>query len=103
MPGKPDRSSLIPFEDEIVQLRRRRPPVPYAQIAQLLREKYNVTVCRETDIQVRKGEIPRSQGLQLSPGRPRCEKVCISPGTAAARRWPPPCGCRQNTGTAVAW
>src|SRR5437667_11589165 len=44
MTGKPYRSSLIPYEDEIIHLRRRRPPVPYAQIAELLRQKYNLTV-----------------------------------------------------------
>ena len=44
MTGKPYRSSLIPYEDEIIHLRRRRPPVPYAQIAELLRQKYNLAV-----------------------------------------------------------
>jgi len=44
MTGKPYRSSLIPYEDEIIHLRRRRPPVPYAQIAELLRQKYNLSI-----------------------------------------------------------
>ena len=44
MTGKPYRSCLIPYEDEIIHLRRRRPPVPYAQIAELLRQKYNLAV-----------------------------------------------------------
>jgi hypothetical protein len=44
MTGKPHQSSLIPYEDEIINLRRRRPPMPYAQIADLLRQKYNVTI-----------------------------------------------------------
>jgi hypothetical protein len=44
MTGKPHRSSLIPYEDEIIHLRRRRPPVPYAQIAELLRQKYNLSI-----------------------------------------------------------
>jgi len=44
MTGKPYRSSLIPYEDEIIHLRRRRPPVPYAQIAELLRQKYNLAI-----------------------------------------------------------
>jgi hypothetical protein len=43
---KPYQSSLIPFEDEIIDLRRRRPPMPYGQIAQLLRQKYSVTIQR---------------------------------------------------------
>jgi hypothetical protein len=44
MTGKPHQSSLIPYENEIINLRRRRPPVPYTQISELLREKYNFTV-----------------------------------------------------------
>ena len=44
MTGKPHQSSLIPYEAEIINLRNRRPPVPYAQIAELLHEKYNITV-----------------------------------------------------------
>ena len=43
---KPYKSSLIPYEDEIVALRRRKPPVPYAEIADLLRQKYNLTIQR---------------------------------------------------------
>ena len=46
MTGKPYRSSLIPYEDEIIHLRRRRPPVPYAQIAELLRQKHNLIIHR---------------------------------------------------------
>src|SRR5947208_10025704 len=46
MPGKPYRSSLIPYEDEIVALRRRRPPMPYSRIAELLRQKYNFNIQR---------------------------------------------------------
>ncbi len=44
MPGKPHQSSLIPHEMEIINLRRRRPPMPYAQIAELLRQKYSLQV-----------------------------------------------------------
>lgn len=44
MTGKPHQSCLIPHEAEIVNLRRRRPPMPYAQIADLLRQKYNLAV-----------------------------------------------------------
>jgi hypothetical protein len=47
MPGKPYRSSLIPYEDEIINLRRRRPPLPYAQISDLLSRKYQLKVCRQ--------------------------------------------------------
>ena len=44
MPGKPHKSSLIPYEMEILALRHRRPPMPYTEIADLLRQKYNVIV-----------------------------------------------------------
>jgi hypothetical protein len=45
--GKPYQSSLIPYEDEIIALRRKRPPMPYSKIAEELHEKYQVTVNRE--------------------------------------------------------
>ncbi|HYK90594.1 MAG TPA: helix-turn-helix domain-containing protein [Acidobacteriota bacterium] len=48
MSGKPYRSSLIPFEQEIFELRRRRPPMTYAQIANHLREEHHVSIRRET-------------------------------------------------------
>jgi hypothetical protein len=44
MTGKPHQSSLIPYEIEIISLRRRRPPMPYIQIADLLRQKYNIAI-----------------------------------------------------------
>jgi len=47
MPGKPYQSCLNPYEDEIIALRRKRPPTPYAQIAELLRKKYQIVVRRE--------------------------------------------------------
>ena len=47
MAGKPYRSSLIPYEDEIITLRRKRPPIPYSKIAEVLHEKYQVAVNRE--------------------------------------------------------
>jgi hypothetical protein len=48
MSGKPYQSILIPYEDEIRNLRRRRPPASYAHIAEILREKHQICVCRET-------------------------------------------------------
>jgi hypothetical protein len=48
MPGKPYQSVLIPYEDEINILRRRRPPYSYARIAIILQEKHQLNVCRET-------------------------------------------------------
>jgi len=48
MAGKPYQSCLIPHENEILSLRQRRPPMPYAQIAGLLFGKYQIRVCHET-------------------------------------------------------
>ena len=44
------RSSLTPYENEIVTLRRKKPPIPYSKIADLLREKYQVKVHTTTII-----------------------------------------------------
>ena len=38
------RSRLIPYEKEIIALRRQKPPMPYEQIAALLMEKYNLSI-----------------------------------------------------------
>ena len=46
MSGKPYQSCLIPYENEIVSLRRKRPPVSYSRIAELLREKYQITISK---------------------------------------------------------
>lgn len=48
MAGKPYQSKLIPYEDEIMALRRRRRPLSYGEISQLLIDKYQLRVCRET-------------------------------------------------------
>jgi|SRR2546422_1750231 len=44
MTGLPFRSKLAPYEHEIVELRRQRPPVSYREIARRLKERYDVTV-----------------------------------------------------------
>ena len=46
MPGKPFQSSLIPYQDEIAALRSHKPPVSYARIADLLRQKYGLSIRR---------------------------------------------------------
>jgi hypothetical protein len=48
MSVKPYQSTLIPYEDEILSMRHQRPPVPYAEIADVLRQRHQVTVCRQT-------------------------------------------------------
>ena len=74
MTGKPHRSSLIPYEIEIVNLRCRRPPMPYTQIAQLLTEKYNPTVQAPAIfkfIKVRsRGRKVYSYGRNVHSGKP---------------------------------
>jgi hypothetical protein len=44
MPTKPYQSKLIPFEEEIMKLRRKRPPVPYARIAEMLCQKHSIVI-----------------------------------------------------------
>ena len=44
----PYQSKLIPYEAEIAALRATRPPTPYARIVQILREKYALSVHRDT-------------------------------------------------------
>ncbi|MGH9425860.1 MAG: hypothetical protein ACRD2L_06080 [Terriglobia bacterium] len=46
MPGKPYQSILIPYEDEIFTLRKQRPPVAFAAIAELLKQKYQISIQR---------------------------------------------------------
>jgi hypothetical protein len=46
MPGKPFQSSLLPYRDEIFALRRKKPPVSYASIAEILRQKYGLSIRR---------------------------------------------------------
>ena len=43
--GKPYQSKLIPHENEIMAMRRKRPPVPYSKIAAILKEKYQLEIC----------------------------------------------------------
>ena len=45
--NKPYQSCLRPYEDEIFELRRKRPPVPFSKIAELLHEKHQLKVNRE--------------------------------------------------------
>ena len=40
MTGKPYQSCLIPYRLEIFVLRSQKPPVSYARIAEILREKH---------------------------------------------------------------
>jgi len=58
MATKPYQSKLIPYEEEIMKLRRRRPPTAYAHIAEILQLKYNLVIHRSAIckfIKIRKG------------------------------------------------
>jgi hypothetical protein len=46
--GPPWQSRLIPYEEEILELRRRRPPMPFDQIATRLATKYGLKVHLDT-------------------------------------------------------
>jgi hypothetical protein len=48
MAGKKYQACLVPYENEIIALRRKKPPTPYSQIAELLRDKHQIMVRRET-------------------------------------------------------
>ena len=43
-PIMPYRSKLTPFEAEIADLRRTRPPTPYIEIVRILKERHGLTV-----------------------------------------------------------
>lgn len=40
MPGKPYHSKLNPYRQEIAELRHKRPPIPYTEIAKILNERH---------------------------------------------------------------
>ena len=46
--GRPWQSRLVPYEEEILDLRRRRPPMPFDQIVARLADKYGVKVHLDT-------------------------------------------------------
>ncbi len=79
MAGKPHQSGLIPYEAEILELRQRRPPMPYFQIAELLKKKYNLTVqgpaiCKFIKVRSR-GRKVFSYGRNVQSERPAKSKA----------------------------
>ena len=56
---KPYQSKLMPYEDEIITLRRKKRPVSYSQIAELLQEKYQLTISRGTIFSFIKLQVKR--------------------------------------------
>jgi hypothetical protein len=68
--GPPWQSRLIPYEEEILGLRRRRPPMPFDQITARLATKYGVKVHLDTVhnfVKVRLG-LYRQNSRKRSPG-----------------------------------
>ncbi len=70
------KSQLIPYEEEILSLRRKRPPVPYRRIAEVLRKKYNLCVQHPAIVKfmkrsrrrkARKAEIPTPNPALKAP------------------------------------
>jgi len=89
MAGIPHQSRLAAFEQEIVDLRRRRPPTPYRQVLRLLRQKHGVQISLHalySFVQVRKKweRIHRSAGKCLAgpTERPSRVSTSIKPATA---------------------
>src|SRR5438034_7572720 len=90
MSGKPYQSILIPYENEILVLRHRRPPMPYAQIAELLQQKHNLIIQGNAIfkfVKVRSGGRKVYSYSRNAPG----EKATTSPAPrVTASSSPPP-------------
>jgi hypothetical protein len=69
--GRPWQSRLIPYEEEILALRRRRPPMPFDKITARLATKYGMKVHLDTVhnfVKVRLG-LYRENSRRRSPIR----------------------------------
>ena len=92
MARKPYQSALIPYEDEIIALRHRRPPTSYARIAELLLQKYKLSICRETIfrfVKVRsRGRKVYSYQRDVAPASSKSVKPAPQPADPGSR--PPP-------------
>ena len=88
------RSCLIPYENEIVALRLKKPPMPYSKIAALLRDKYQIAVCRETILrflQVRaKGYKPCKYAKAIKTINPSDQPTAETPSLQKATVLPKP-------------
>ena len=83
MAGIPHQSRLAAFEQEIADLRRRRPPTPYRQVLLLLRQNHGVEISLHalySFVQVRKKweRIYRSAGECLAGPTERPSQVSTS-------------------------
>ena len=94
MARKPYQSALIPYEDEIIALRHRRPPTSYARIAELLLQKYKLSICRETIfrfVKVRsRGRKVYSYQRDATAATPKSVKPAPQPADPGSRPRPKP-------------
>ena len=104
MPGKPFQSSLIPYKEEIATLRSQSPPVSYARIADLLREKHGLNIKRAAIakfVKVRSGrrkvyffrrEMAAKKPNPVQPAVQRSQPACNSqvPDSKAEQQPPLP-------------
>ena len=79
MATKPFQSKLIPYEEEIMKLRRRRPPMTYASIAEILRQKYNLTIhrsaiCKFIKVRKRGRKVFGYWPVALKPSKERVKR-----------------------------
>jgi len=66
----PYRSKLVPFEAEIADLRRKRPPTPYSEIVRLLKDRHGLTVQVSTLFNFLKVRRKWDRRQSLSPQPP---------------------------------
>jgi len=90
----PYRSKLTPFEAEIAQLRRTRPPTPYSEIVRVLKERHGLAVQVSTlfnFLKVRR-KWDRRHRLASQPSRSNViGSASVQPGLSKQRpRWASP-------------
>src|SRR6266542_2181458 len=73
MAVKPFQSTLIPYRDEIADLRSQRPPVSYARIAVILYEKYGLLIRRGAIAKSVKPATPPADPGSRPPPKPKFE------------------------------
>ena|SRR5438552_3093832 len=89
MSGKPYQSILIPYENEILVLRHRRPPMPYAQIAELLRQKHNLIIQRSAIFKFVKVRSGGRKVYSYSRNAPENAATAPAPRVTASLPRPP--------------
>ena len=82
MAGKPYQSCLIPYENEILALRRRRPPVSFARISELLRNEHQLSVCRQTVCKFLKVRVAKYKNVRQGPNMVQENSLQVAPRQA---------------------